>query len=251
MAAVLWAGEGALVSHAAAARVWGIDGVRFRQPEVWVPPECARTSPDVIVHRGTRLDRADRTELEGTPITTPTRTLIDVSGRLEDDALLASMEAAFRSRLVTPERLLARVEALRSSGRVGAGRLEALLAARPAAAAALESRLEARVWRLIERSGCPLPKRQVWIVANGNRYRLDFAWPELRVAIECKGFEFHSGREHFDRDELRMADLVEAQWRVVPVTWLQSTKAPEQFVARIERVVRSASVARSSQLVIH
>jgi very-short-patch-repair endonuclease len=249
MGAVLWAGEGSLVSHASAAREWAIDGVRCRKPEIWVPSGCTKKSTRVDVHRGTRLDRADRTVLDGIPITTPTRTLIDISGRLEDEALLAAMEAAFRSGLATPDRLAARLEALRTPGRVGAGRLERLLAARPLGAAVLESRLEARVWRLIERSGLPLPERQLWVVAGGNRYRLDFAWPELRVAVECKGFAFHGGREHFDPGEDRTAELVAAHWRVVPVTWQQATKSPDRVLDRLARLLGRASSASARQFI--
>jgi len=241
MAATLWGGAGSLLSHASAARRWGIDGVRERCVEIWVPADCAKRSRVVTVHRGERLDRADRTVSDRIPITTPTRTLIDVAGRLEDDALLAAMESTFRAGLATPERLAARLEALCSTGRPGAGRLRALLAARPAGVAALESRLESRVWRLFERSALPMPRRQVWVVANGNRYRLDFAWPELRVAIECKGFAFHGGREHFDRDESRSADLVSERWRIVPVTWEHCSRDPDLVVERVALLLTRAA----------
>jgi hypothetical protein len=83
------AGDGALVSHHAAAALWEFDGVRAPKVELWVPEKCWVRSPLVSVHRGTRLDRADRTTLEGIPITTVTRTLIDMAGRLEDHRLLA------------------------------------------------------------------------------------------------------------------------------------------------------------------
>src|SRR5262249_22489027 len=153
------------------------------------------------------------------------------------DALLALMEGAFRAGLVTPERLASRLEALRSSGRTGAGRLESLLARRPLGAAALESRLEALVCRLIDRSGLPRPERQHWVVAGGNRYRLDFAWPDIRVAVECKGFAFHGGREHFEPGEERTADLVSAHWDVLPVTWRQATKSPDRLLERLSHLV--------------
>src|SRR5262245_43655826 len=37
MAAVLWAGPDAVLSHGAAAMVYGFEGVRSPKPEVWVP----------------------------------------------------------------------------------------------------------------------------------------------------------------------------------------------------------------------
>ncbi|MFI5052958.1 MAG: type IV toxin-antitoxin system AbiEi family antitoxin domain-containing protein, partial [Acidimicrobiia bacterium] len=92
LAAALWAGDGALVSHGAAGALWGIEGVRARKVELWVPAPRNPRSELVVVHRGTRLDRADRTTLGPIPITTPVRTLIDLAGRMEDDRLLAAME---------------------------------------------------------------------------------------------------------------------------------------------------------------
>ena len=79
--------------------------------------------------------------------------------------------------LVTPERLGARVEALRKSGRPGAGRL-ARAPERGRSGSALESVLEAKVWLLVRRCGVPLPRRQFWVALPGGRYRLDFAWPD-------------------------------------------------------------------------
>jgi very-short-patch-repair endonuclease len=233
LASVLWAGPGSLVSHATAASLWAMTRVRARGVELWVPSGNRRTESTITVHRGTRLDRADRTSLDSIPITTPTRTLIDVAGRLEDDALLDAMEDLFRRGLSSPERFAARLEALRSSGRPGGGRLEGLLARRPSGAAALESRLEAMVWRLLDGSSLPRPTRQHWVVADGLRCRLDYAWPDERVAVECDGWAYHGGREHFDRDELRRASLASAGWLVVPVTWTQCASAPDAVIQRI------------------
>jgi very-short-patch-repair endonuclease len=246
-AATLWAGDGAVLSHGAAGVLWGMEGVRAAKPEVWVQAPRNPRSRDVTVHRGTRLDRADRANLDGIPITTPTRTLIDVSGRLEDDALLGVLEYCLRHDLTTPERLAARLEALRSSGRVGGGRLQALLSQRPAGAAALESRLEARVWRLIESSGLPLPRRQHPVVVDGRRYRLDFAWPTHGVAVECDGWAYH-GRARFEADERRRADLASIAWLAIPVTWRQCSTDPAAIIARLERTLRARAIRREDSL---
>ena len=234
MAAVLWAGDGAVVSHATAARIWGIEGARERKVELWVPWPRNPRHDLVHVHRGMRVDRADRAREGPLPLTTPIRTLIDLSARLEDDPLLAAMESLFRAKLCTPERLGVRVEILRASGRPGAGRLAELLASR--AGPALESVLEAKMWRLLLRSGLPLPQRQHWVSLGGRRYRLDFAWPALRVGVECDGWEHHGKRTAFAPDRARLAEFAAARWRVLPVTWHAVTKEPE----RVERWLRNS-----------
>jgi very-short-patch-repair endonuclease len=233
MAAALWAGEGALASHGTAGFLWGIEGARAGKPELWVPSPRNPRSGLVIVHRGTRVDRADKTMLGPIPITTPIRTLIDLSARMEDDRLLAAMESVFRMDLGTPERLAARLEALGGSGRPGAARLEQLLVRR-GDGRALESVLEGKVWLLLQRSGLPLPMRQHWVSTFGGRYRLDFAWPDRKLALECDGWEHHGDRVAFGKDRDRLSELVASGWRVLLVTWDASTRRPKRVVRWVE-----------------
>lgn len=219
MAATLWAGNGSLVSHSAAAALWRFEGVRSRKVELWIASQRRLRSQLVVVHQGNRLDRADRTALEGIPITTPVRTLIDMSSRLENLTLSAVMEDLIKRDVVDPDRLRARLAALRTSGRPGGGRLEALLDAR-GAGPAMESTLEALVWSLILKSGVRLPERQYEVKVPGGRYRLDYAWPDLKLGMECDSWHYHGERkEQWGKDRARYAELAVIGYRVVPVTW--------------------------------
>ena len=233
MAAALWAGDHALVSHGTAAELHGFDGVRAPTTEIWVPTGSGVRSAKVTVHRGTRLDRADRTDLDGIPITTPVRTLIDVSGRLEDHRLLAVTQDLIRRNVVAPDRLGARLRALRKSGRPGSGRLEAMLDSL-ADGPPLESALESLLWPLILRSGVAQPVRQHWVTVTRGRYRLDFAWPAEKIGVEAQGYQFH-GRTQlmWGKDQDRFAELAAVGWRVLPVTWDACTRDPDRVVAWI------------------
>jgi very-short-patch-repair endonuclease len=229
LAAVLWAGDGALISHSSAAVLWRFDGVRTSKIELWVPRERNIRSADVLIHRSTRLDRADRTEVDGIRVTTPVRTLIDMAGRLEEHRLFTVLEDLIRRDLVTPERLAARLRAMRTSGRPGGGRLEELLASR-GEGRPMESALETLVWPLILRAAVPLPVRQHWIVVGGNRCRLDFAWPRENVALECDGYAFHGGHRVWNDTEARLAEFAAVGWRVLPVTWNAARRQPERVI---------------------
>lgn len=229
MAAVLWGGDDALVSHAAAAVLWEFDGARARKVELWVPAKRNPQSDVITVHRGNRLDRADRTMLGPIPITTPVRTLIDMAGRLEDHRLLTVLEDLIRRDLMSADRLLARLDALRASGRPGGGRLQALLEAR-GDGRPLESALETLAWPIISGAGVGLPKRQHWVMLPGGRYRLDFAWPDLRIGLECEGHEFHGDRSAWGKDRARFAEFAAAGWRVLPVTWQVCRDDPNRLV---------------------
>src|SRR5215213_9847744 len=189
MAAALWAGEGAVISHATAARLVGIEGVRERKIELWVPFPRNPRHPLVDVHRGTRVDRADR--------------------------------------------LAARLRALTTSGRPGAGRLERLLLDRGDDPAA-ESRLETKVWLLLRDAPVPTPRRQSWVSTPGGRYRLDFAWPELKLALECDGWAHHGTRVAFGKDRERLSELAAMGWRVLVVTWPMATRQPQRVLRWVE-----------------
>jgi very-short-patch-repair endonuclease len=192
------------------------------------------------VHRGTRIDRADRTEIGPIPVTTPVRTVIDLAGRLEDHRLLAAMESVFRRNLGTPERLASRLVALRESGRPGAGRLEQLLAGR-GDGRPLESTLESKIWLLLSASDLPRPARQHWVTTSGGRYRFDFAWPDHKLGLECDGWEHHGDREAFGKDRVRLSEMASSGWRVLLVTWDLGTRDPGRVLRWVERSLALAA----------
>lgn len=53
----------------------------------------------------------------------------------------------------------------------------------------------------------------------GRVYFLDIVFPDEWLVIEVDGFEFHSGRESFERDRERQNDLVADGWTVLRLTW--------------------------------
>jgi very-short-patch-repair endonuclease len=233
MAATLWAGDGAFVSHGAAAMLWGIDGVRATTIEVSVPDDRHPRARGVLVHRSGSLVESDGTRLGSVPITTSVRTLIDVAGRLEDDRLLAAMESLFRRQLATPSLLATRLDVLRGSGRPGTGRLAVLRDGR-GDCVPMESVLEAKVWRLLVGSALPRPARQHWVATGAGRYRLDFAWPDRMLGLECDGWEHHQGRAAFGKDRERLSELGAHGWRVLVVTWDMVVRRPDRVAGWVE-----------------
>ena len=94
----------------------------------------------------------------------------------------------------------------------------------------MESALETLVWPLIVQAGVPLPVRQHWLVVGGDRYRLDFAWPDAKVALECDGYAYHGGVRVWNNTEARLAELAAVNWRVLPVTWDAARRQPERVI---------------------
>jgi len=97
-----------------------------------------------------------------------------------------------------------------------------------------ESVLETRVIRLVSAVTNLQIVSQKQVIINGNKYRIDIAIPDLRIAIEVDGFEFHRDRKTFDQDRTRQNDLVAAGWTVLRFT---ATQSDDEILAQITRLL--------------
>ena len=67
--------------------------------------------------------------------------------------------------------------------------------------------------------------------------RVDLAHRQLRVVIECDGFEHHGERDRWAQDLLRHTTLVAAGWRPLRVTWEQVMFAPDWVLERVVETI--------------
>jgi uncharacterized protein DUF559 len=102
-----------------------------------------------------------------------------------------------------------------------------------------ESPAESRLLLALYDAGLPLPTLQHSIqdLAGQERYRLDFAWEEPRVALEYDGFEAHEDRKQ--EDAARDAELRARGWLVVRAG-AADLRDPKRFV----RVLRAEFARR-------
>src|SRR5690606_2117626 len=235
MAAVLACGDTAVLSHDSAAAAWTFapaqpDGAAVH---VSVQRGCRGPGRGVRVHRVGPLAADEVTRLDGVPITTPARTLLDLAACAADQALERAFAGADREGLVARasiERLMAR-----HPRRPGTRRLAALLAGgkRPAFT---RSEAEASLLALIRKARLREP--EVNVVVRG--YEVDLLWRAERLVVEVDGFAFHSSRTAFEADRRRDAVLAAAGFRVVRVTWAQLAQEPEALLARIAQALVAA-----------
>jgi hypothetical protein len=239
LAAVLAAGPEAVASHMSAAHLWSLfDG----RPPTGVDDAIHVIAPGqhrlagVRFHRQS-LDDAERTRHRSVPVTTPARTLLDLGGMLGADQLGRCTDEALRRRLLTLDELRRVFERHSGSGRRRLAPLRAVLADRAPGFDPGANAWEVRMDQLWDQLGLPPAVRQYTIRVGGHRYRVDRAIPELKLAVEWVGKEFHSLSGRFVRDRLRISDLVQAGWDVVEVT-------PEWTPRRIRDTVMAKVAAR-------
>jgi very-short-patch-repair endonuclease len=233
-AATLWTDPDGAASHATAAHLLHLASDPPERVDLTVPRERPLRSRVLDVHRTGEWPRIDRVTVDGIPCTSATRTLIDLAGGLDAERLEAMYHAARRLGLTSPAHFEARFARLGGRGRPGSGQLRRLIETERGSDRALESVLEVKAARLLRRSPLPAPVRQHWVtVAGGGRYRLDFAWPLYRVAVECDSFEWHGNRLRWKRDRRRVAAIEALGWRVLFVTWDDVVRHGPETVHRV------------------
>ena len=201
----------ALASHRTAAVLFGAPVDFAPRLEFALPPDVYRARRRGIRMHVRDLTAADRTFLDGTPITSGAQTWLDLAAVLPPDELVAVGDSLYRGEHLDAESVSERLD--RAGGIRGVARARALA---PMLTPQASSRPESltRFW-LID-SGLPSPVPQVPIhdrwgreVAHG-----DLGYPEWRVVIEYEGLQ-HADPRQFGMDIDRYSLMAADGWLVL------------------------------------
>jgi very-short-patch-repair endonuclease len=138
-------------------------------------------------------------------------------------------------RIVTLPGLVRSLQRRAARGRNGTELLRDIVAEQVRAGAPTESWLEDRLVEFLRARGYPDPVRQLRVRTPGGRFRLDVAWPDLRLDLEGDGRLFHTSPHQRRKDQARDTALGEVAWAVERVTWLQLAEDPDAVDARLRR----------------
>ena len=236
-AARLAGGPAAFVSHRGAAWLWGLLDVP--EVEITVPLGKGTMLDGVVVHRsGNASGTASRRRL---PATNPLRTMVELGAVAPLADVELALDRGVALRLFTPGAVAAELERRGGRGRRGVGKVRAVLHERGAISTRSPSVLQGRMARLLARSGLPAPEPEHEVLDG--RYRVDFAWPERRVAVEVDGYEHHSSWDDFRHDRQRQNDLVLGGWVVLRFTWDDVCRRPGGVAAGVSRALAASRPA--------
>jgi len=226
---------GAVVTGRSAAVLWGVPAAgRDDDVELTVPPGAtvcrvpglrvrrrALVGEHVVVHRGVRATTAEATavDLAGT-------------GTLDEAVVLVDRLVAAQATTLAKVRALAGA----ASGR-GCRQAQAAAALADGLAGSPQ---ETRLRLLLHRSALPRPVAQFVVRdAAGFVARVDFAWPEAKVAVEYEGVWHGESQQQVAADRRRLNRLTAAGWTVVFVT-AADLHRPVELIARIGAAVAAA-----------
>jgi very-short-patch-repair endonuclease len=223
MAACLWAGETGCASHRAAARVLRLPGFGRAPIEI---SNCGKKrgnhlrigDESPIVHRVDHHLVPEIIEYNDLPCTSARRTLIDLAGK-KHPLLDSALDASIRRELTDIGQVWLLLEQEWMRGRRGVRVLRDLLVDRTPGMAPTDSELEIRMRRLLSRGGFPTPHQQYPIQLSDVLVHADFAFPEIKLAIECDSHAYHLNARAIELDRRRDNELSMIGWDVRRFTW--------------------------------
>jgi very-short-patch-repair endonuclease/predicted transcriptional regulator of viral defense system len=202
--------------------------------------------PEVIVRPGTKkregiraiqatLEPDEITRVQGIPVTTVARTLIDL-GTVADAVAVdrAVREAEFLGLFDLSEvsRLLDRY-----ARRPGTARLRRVIRAFGDSGARTRSDMEDRFRALVLDASLPEPEMNATIELDELTIEADAVWREAKLIAELDGWQAHGTRYGFETDRERDRLLALTDWLVVRITWRQLSEQPRRLIRDIRTLL--------------
>ena len=236
-AAVLAMGNGAVASHQTAAALWSILDPPDGDIHVTVP-QARRPQDGIVIHRGTP-PRDEVETVQGIPLTSVARTMLDLSRCQSPQAMRRLVkQAEFLGS--TDARTLALI-LQRYPRRQGRRPLDRVVRSQHLGTGVSRSELEDRFLEFLVERGLPMPERNVVLEVGGRRFAVDCLWRDQRLVIELDSRSAHDTDGAFQDDRARDRALIAARWWPMRVTWAQLHGNRDELEADIRAVLARPS----------
>ncbi|MCW2980278.1 MAG: hypothetical protein JWO14_2005 [Solirubrobacterales bacterium] len=225
MAAVMFRGEGALLSYQSAVWLWGLE------PNLKVPVNVSVRwrghSQDAIgLHHCPALRDEDIAATERLPVTALPRTLMDYASEAKRFRLERAIDKADRLDLLD----IAAIDRIADEVRRHPGRVRLLQAIDIYRERGFtRSGGEKRMLAALADAGVRRPLVNNFIEG----YELDFYWERERFAVELDSWEYHGGRRSFEEDRKRQEELAMVGIEIVRITGTRLQREPRNVAKRI------------------
>lgn len=238
--AVLTGGDGAILTHRAGGNRLGILTLGSGPIEVTAPRQLRPRQGIRFYRRDLPPDEIEI--VDGLPVTCAVRTLFDLAGVLPEWLWKRALREVDVQRLYCHLTLGDLLE--RHPRPPGAVMIREAIARAGEPATVVPSDGEDRFAALVEGAGIAMPSHRYGVPLDGDWVEVDYAWPELRVAVEVDS-TFHDNDDSYETDHARDQTLMAEGWLVFRVTWKQLVFEPEKVLVRLRRLPKVASANRS------
>jgi Protein of unknown function (DUF559) len=224
-AAVLYAGPGAMLSHATALWWLGLTDSQPRTIDVSTPRRC-RSLHRVRVH-GRRA--CQRLWHRGLPTTAAEQALLDYAAAAPIERIRHALANADYHKVLD----IPALQVIAGTGRIGSTNLRKALTRHEPKLAHTRSPLERLFLPLCERAGIPLPEVNVWIEG----VLVDAVWREQKLVVELDGKDNHSSWAQIQRDRSNELILRGAGFEVVRYGTQQLEEQPAHVESDLLRAL--------------
>ena len=225
------------VSHRSAAALWRLVPDFPVTPEIVVPVSRYARIPGVLVHRSVDLEARHIVRRESIPTTNPLITILALGAVEPADIVAAAINRGASLRLFRPIAIENAVARHSRPGRDGLTTVRDALALLPDSRRPSDGTLELRFATIARRYSIAGYEFQHQV--PGERIRIDFAFPAVRLAIEIDDYETHGTPMGFVHDRERQNRLVVLGWTVLRFTWHDLTARPRVVADQIKDVLRA------------
>lgn len=228
-AALLWAGPGAMLSHACG--VWWHDLIDRRPPLIDLStPRQLRSRSGIRVHGRSGVQREWH---RGLPVAPVSELLLQYATMADaDDLRRATAEAEFRGWLDLDQMMAAC-----GPGRAGSAKLRRALSRHLPQLAVTRSEFERRLLYLCEQHHLPLPECNLYIEG----FKVDAVWHEHKVIVELDGKDGHAPWSRIKRDRRRDLILRAAGFVILRYVWEQIVREGPAVASDIAAALSSAA----------
>ena len=227
IAAVLAGGEGTLLSHRSAARLWRLLPLADEYVHVIAPPGRILRRRGIVSHESV-VAGDEWAVIDGIPVTSAFRTIFDLAAVAQKREVERAWHEAEVRQLTDRVSLPMLLE--RYPGRRGTRVLRELLGSDEPVGIS-RNEFEEAFLALVDANGLSRPRMNADLSLRGRFIEVDALWGEQRLAVELDSRGVHGTKKRFESDRQRDRILVAEGYRTMRVTWLQLRDEPEAIAA--------------------
>lgn len=229
-AAILRAPEGGLLSHETAGQLWVPSWPRSSDIHMSYSRGVKTIGDGIRTHRFSYP--MERWYRHGLAVTGPAQTFIHLAVRCDLVELACFGDRLVARDAISPEELVVATESWEGHGRRSAITAAGLVRAHSESVPETQSRL------LVVLAGLPEPVcNHPYLVGGIERYRLDLAWVEYKVALEYDG-RWHDDPGQRRKDKARRKEMRKNGWVIIVIRAEHLYDDPDLVVREVAAALR-------------